>query len=82
MTKRIIALICALFVLLPAVVSCATTNDPAISGDGEQTQAPGGNSATTNAPAATEEEETSSPTFLQIATRTLSMRLARFCPPR
>ena len=55
MTKRIIALICALFMLLPMVVSCANTDDPEVSGDEQQTQAPGGNSATTTAPV---EEET------------------------
>lgn len=61
MTKRIIALVCALFVLLPAVVSCANTVDPEVSGENQQTQAPGGNSATTSTPAATEAEETGYP---------------------
>jgi hypothetical protein len=56
MTKRIIALICALFLLLPAVVSCATTIDPETSGNEQQTQAPGGNTATTTGGA--QEDET------------------------
>jgi hypothetical protein len=47
MTKRIIALICALLMLIPMVVSCANTNDPEVSGDGEKTQGPGGDSANT-----------------------------------
>ena len=57
MTKRIIALICALLMLIPMVVSCANTNDPEVSGDGEKTQGPGGDSANTTV-SATEEVTT------------------------
>ena len=56
MTKRIIALICALFLLLPAVVSCADTKDPETSGNEQQTQSPGENAATTTGGA--QEDET------------------------
>lgn len=53
MKKRIIALICALFVLLPAIVSCAVTPEtpeaPSSSTEeAQQTKAPEGNTATTN----------------------------------
>ena len=51
MKKRIIALLCALFVLLPAVVSCATTTDPETSENAQQTQSPNGGSASTTIPA-------------------------------
>lgn len=59
MKKRILALICALFILLPTVVACADTNDPA--GDGSETTASSQAASTTADPAATEEETTSYP---------------------
>lgn len=60
MKKRILSLICALLVLLPTIVACSETPiDPA--GTDDQSKAPEGNSVTTTAPIATEEETTSYP---------------------
>lgn len=58
MKKRILALICALFILLPSVVSCAQTGDIP---DGSSTNASEDKAQTTLGPATTEEETTSYP---------------------
>ncbi len=61
MKKRILALICALFILLPSIVACAETVDPPAGGE-NQSSTPEGNAAVTSGgPSTTEEETTSYP---------------------